>query len=200
MPALCCSPPSPTEQKNSEKQDFVAMGWQQFSQGEYDAASQLFEKALSEDSLNVAANMGKGWCLVINVIKDDMKAIRHLEKGKTDPGWQADAYSGIAVAQFNLEQYPQSISNIDTVLVLDSKYYFPKKPEINWCDMLIIKAQAYFFLKQYLSSWQTIQILGCEYQLDPEAAETWVIEGVQYFSFEAALSRVIDILSHLYRD
>ena len=183
----------PIEQLNT-------LGWAEFSAGNYNGSLTYFNKVLSEYSDNVSANVGKGWLLLMQN-HDDLSAIaNHLQKGVLDDNWKADARCGLAVTKLIQKQYSYIEVLVDLILNDYPDYFFQYKPSIDWHDLLVVKAQAYFMTKKYDLAWETIQQLTSDYALNPEDPKSWVVNETVYFSFEAALSKIIEILTNTYRE
>ncbi len=188
----------PTPQPNVEQ--MVIDGWSYFTMDSLNNANNLFNEALKNDSANVGAHVGKGWSLLLMQQGDKDSSGFHLQKGIADSLWKLDAHCGLAVVNFIRTQYASVLSPVNTVLSESPTYVFGYKQSVDWKDLIIIKAQVQYFEKDYWNAWQTLDNLSHEFDLDPDASETWVVQSVTYYSFEAALSKVLAILSERYAD
>ncbi len=186
--------------KEPTVEELLDEGWANFKDSKYDSAQQKFDKVLAQEPENVSANVGKGWSLLLRNSNHLQLVILCLEKGLSDRNWETDSRSGIIVAKFNQEKYDEIPALVNYCLKNNPTYQFIQQPEIDWHDLLLIKAQALFFTKKYKDAWTEIKKLTTKYYyIDPQASETWIIDDVSYFSFEAVLSKIIQIISVMYR-
>lgn len=177
-----------------------SLGWQEFSIEKYNTSITYFDQVLAKDSINTTANIGKGWSLLMLDINDLDSIEVFLRKGLKDAAWKSDARCGLAVIRFHQQQYTEIETLIDLVLADKPEYFFQYKPTIDWHDLLLLKAQAFFFIEEYNKAWYTIQRLTAVYSLNPNDHSSWIVDEKKYFSFEAALSKVIEFLSDLYKE
>ena len=174
-------------------------GWDKLSLLDLEDAITYFESALSRDVTLTSANVGRGWVLLLQNSTNYAAIENHFIKGKSDAVWAKDANCGLAVLRLLRNQYSESITACDLVLGENSKYAFSYLPSIDWHDLLVIKAEAQFQLKNYNGANTTINQIGNEFSLDPQDPQTWIIDGTQYFSFQSALSKAIEILADRYK-
>ncbi len=201
----------PTEPKRIK--EFNEAGWDSFQKGNFAAALEEFLDGLEldPDSTNVSGHVGKGWCLLLLGSEDSTAIIAALEVGNTSTEWDTAAWCGLAAARLNQELYAAADSLAGLVLAADSEYVFIKfasGEEINWCDLLIIQAEARFITTLYPLAWQAIQLLLAETDspvnlpngdLNPADSSTWRVNGTTFALYEAALAEVIHILAEKYR-
>ncbi|GAG11481.1 unnamed protein product, partial [marine sediment metagenome] len=105
--------------------------------------------------------------------------------------------------------YSAADSLAELVLAADSGYVFTYREQIDWCDLLIIQAQARFFIPDYAGAWRAIEPLLAEttspvdlsnVNLNPADPSTWIIDdGTPFALYELALAKVINLLAEKYR-
>ncbi len=201
----------PTEPKRIK--EFNEAGWDSFQKGNFAAALEEFLDGLEldPDSTNVSGHVGKGWCLLLLGSEDSTAIIAALEVGNTSTEWDTAAWCGLAAARLNQELYAAADSLAGLVLAADSEYVFIKfasGEEINWCDLLIIQAEARFITALYPLAWRAIQPLLADTPtlevglpngtLDPTDPGTWIVDGITFALYELALAEVIHILAEKY--
>jgi len=192
--------PPKTVDKEPTVEELLDAGWSQFKDSKYELAKQKFDKALAKEPENVSANVGKGWSLLLQDSNHMQLVILCFEKGLSDNTWKTDSRAGLVVAKFNQEKYDEIPALVNYCLKDNPAYIFSYQPEIDWHDLLLIKAQALYFTKKYKDAWTEIKKITTEYNyIDSQASETWIINEVSYFSFEAVLSKIIQIISARYR-
>lgn len=178
--------------------EIVTSGWTDFTSDSLEQAIVHFNKAIKLDTGNVAAHVGKGWSLLMQTESSKDSSLFFLQKGIEDSVWNLDASCGFAVAKFILSEFQDALSSINTVLTEAPAYYFQYKTSINWQDLLVIQAQIQYLNRDYIEALASVEKLTREFNLDPDASATWVVEGIEYLTFEAALSKAIAILSERY--
>ncbi len=174
-------------------EEFIQMGWADLSVGSYEDALNNFDEALSIDSLNVSASMGKAWCMFFmdsGSTLDSMKIL--FEKGVSDSTWSADAYCGLSIVTFAQGHYTTAIAYADLLLSIDPVYVLEFYTEIDYHDILLVKAQSQYFTQNYVDAYTTLTDGDIvDDSLDPDQEESWEVNGIQYPTFESALSAVI---------
>ena len=199
----CGSGPTGTEPPSNNTmtlEELLDAGWQAFAGDRYVTAKQYFDQALIKESANSSANLGKGWSLLLEGSSHYQIALNAFDQAIQDVNCEADCRAGIISTKFVQQKYDEIPSLISIMLSKYPKYSFSHKSDINWQDLLLMKAQAFYFNRQYLQAWTTVKQLTSEYNyIDPEASETWIVEEQTFFSFEAVLSRIIHILSNTFK-
>lgn len=181
-------------------EELLMRGWTLFQSYQFNQSIQRFDSVLVREPNNIAANVGKGWSLLLQGSSHLQLVMICLEKGALDNTWKYDSQAGMIVVKFNQGKYEEIAALVDLCLKDNAGYVFSNQPEIDWRDLLLFKAQALYFTTKYSDSWATVKKLSGAYNyIDPQAAETWHVNGIVYFSFEAVLSRIIQLLSDMYR-
>jgi hypothetical protein len=186
--------------ENYSMEYLLRHGWLEFGHQEYSAALELFTKACEKDSFQIEASVGLGWTLLM-MDQGNLDTCEQLfQKGIQSAMWKSDARCGLVVVRFLQEQYSEIENLVDLILVDNADYFFQYNPSIDWRDLMLIKAQSYFYTDEYEKSWDAITEITDVFHLDPNDHHTWKVDNQTYFSFEAALAKVIEILSELYKD
>ncbi len=181
-------------------EQLIRDGWYAFQNGDYTQALQQFEQAWQKDSTDIEINVALGWTLLLYDAGDLQRSERLLQKAVHNATFKSDARCGLVVIRFLQEQYTEIESLVDLILANKPNYFFRYNPSIDWHDLMLIKAQAYFHTDEFDKAWQAVTAISTVFTLDPNDHRTWIIQDVRYFSFEAALAKAIEILSELYRD
>ena len=209
--------PGPTIQEQVDA--FNKIGWELFTESEFAAALEEFKEGLNLVRDNISGNVGRGWSLLMLDDEDQDTIVAVLEVGAAGPsadpasggayGWQEYSWCGLAVVKLNQLLYSAADSLAELVLAADSGYVFTYREQINWCDLLVIQAQARFFTIDYDGAWQAIQLLLADTpslvvgvpngNLDRADSSTWRVDGTDFALYEGALARVIFTLVKKYR-
>ena len=174
---------------------YVDEVWNEFGVQLYSESLYNFEYALDIEPDNLSAKMGKAWCLLILDDSEEGSSFGQIEtlfdEGVSDSIWSTSSYSGLAILKFVQEEFNSSIIYADSVLAKDPQFVFQFDSEIDFRDILLVKAQAQFFTQQYVESGSSLFQISMNYYLDPDA-DFWLIESAQYESFVDALVAVIN--------
>lgn len=198
-----CELKSPVQEQivPTENYDAIAAeGWTIFTGGTYDSALVVFDSVIVQDPENTSARVGRAWCLLMQADVDTTDSRFYLQAAESDSNWFADARCGGIIIDFQWSEWVKCIAAVDELLAAAPQYVFKYHPQIDWHDMRVIQAQSHYFTKNYEQAWATLEELNPGFQLDPDASETWIVDGVTYFSFEAALSKAIEMMSQRYSE
>jgi tetratricopeptide (TPR) repeat protein len=175
------------------------MGWTSFATGDYYDAWSYFSQSVAKDAALYEAYLGLGWAQAYTGLHadaattfQDLIAGGHLTN---------DAHAGLAAAV--LSSSPQEAeAAAEAVLTADPDYVFSRRTTFDHSDLMIILAEAYFMEQRYNLAQVTAETVGQAEGvppsgLDPVHSETWVVDGVTYGTYPAALAAVIQNLSLL---
>ena len=188
-------PPEPTP---PGPEVYIQEGWADLSAGSHDDALDNFDEALVVDPDNIEAAMGKAWSLLFIDNGSTLDLMRYLfEKGVSDSTWSADAYCGLSIVTFAQGNYTTAINYADILLSADPNYVFEYFSEINFRDILLVKAQAQYLTQNYIDAYTTISQISDD-SLDPDNEESWQVNEIYYPSFESALAAMIALVTAVY--
>ncbi|MCF7885745.1 MAG: hypothetical protein K9M80_04540 [Candidatus Marinimicrobia bacterium] len=176
---------------------YIKSGWQYFTEKKYSMAVQSFNQALEEAPEDLEAKLGKGWSLLMKDTSGTDEIINLLKSGVSAQELKLDAFCALTSVHLVQKEYTQAINSADTLLSNEPNYVFQYNTKIDWKDITIIKAQAYFLNRNYTQAWNTIVDIS-ELNLAPNDSKSWVIDGQEYLSFPAVLSVEIANLSREY--
>jgi tetratricopeptide (TPR) repeat protein len=175
-------------------QEFAAEGWSLFESEDYTGAKSKFSEALAKDGDYADAYNGRGWC---NAFLDlDGEAVSDLNAANTKGLGKPDAYAGLAGVYVGNQEFASALDKARIALSMDSTYQFSHQTAINYMDLHLIKAQAYYGLGgAYLdSAQQEVNYLNPFNGLDPAESSSWVVNGIIYNSYAEALLKEIQRL------
>jgi tetratricopeptide (TPR) repeat protein len=174
--------------------EFAAEGWSLFESDDFTGAKSKFNEALAKDGNYADAYNGRGWC---NAFLDlDPEAISDFNSANTTNLSKPDAYAGLAGVHVGTQEFANAVENANIVLSMDPNYQFSHRNSIDYMDLRLIKAQAYYGLGDaYLDSAQAeVNYLNPFNGLDPAESSSWVVNGVIYNSYAEALLKEIQRL------
>ena len=184
------------KRKEQNADYLISQGWDYFEDGHYLDALDQFEEAISVEKNNQECYHGRAWCYLM--LSDVSEAIIDFEKAVQLGKETLDPHAGLAAAYLAQENYSSAIEKANYVLAGNSNYYFEHYPLINYQDMHLILAMAYFHEGDLSSAQEHVDFLFPENQLNPDQPSTWNFQQVSYNSYAEALMAVIDYLDGLY--
>ena len=122
-----------------------------------------------------------------------------LNNAKTDSLILNDVLAALGIVQNLQKKYSASVSNIDQLLNRIETYVFQHKTDIDYRDMLIIKAHSYFYNKNFDYCYEALLEINQDYIFDPDDSSTWEIDGKKYSAYEGAISALLAKLSNQYK-
>lgn len=176
-----------------------AMGWDSFAIGDYYDAWDAFTQAVAKDAVLYEARLGLAWSFAYT----GMHADAMLTFGELISGNHLvnDARAGLAAAAlFTAPEVAEEAA--ETVLAADADYVFSRRASFDHRDLQLILAEAYFAQQRYNLAQLMADNVADDLELpisglDPVVATTWVVDGVTYATYHAALATVLQNLSLL---
>ncbi|MFC1530275.1 hypothetical protein ACFL6R_06130 [Gemmatimonadota bacterium] len=169
----------------------TSRGWAAFTAGEYTDAFQHFQIALNLDGNYAEAFHGRGWT---HLIRDDLSNARvqlltAISKGLTT----VDVYAGLAILYRELPDLQTAIGHALTVVTGDPDWEFSHLTSIDYRDMHLLMAQCYFRQGEdwFDEAQGQVDILDPSNGLDPADTGTWIVGGITYGTYGAALMTAI---------
>ena len=166
----------------------IDVGWEKFQDGDYEEALSKFANAIFTDDDIALAYQGRGWCYLI--LSNATLAAEDFNMAITKGDNSLDPLAGLAAAYLAQQEYMLAISKAKAVLEGNPNYFFEYEPQINYLDMRIILAMAYFHEGRLDEAQEQVNFLYPDNGLDPDDSETWL----GYISYAEALMSVIDLL------
>ena len=181
--------------------ELLEEAWETFTSKDYVLSEYLFVKVIEYDSNIGEAYLGCGWSRLMQ--EQITEAQTDFTTARDFPSVSTDARAGLALAEYLSGNYIEVISNATTVLDSDSLYAFSHLLEYNYMDLLLIRAASNFALGENnyedvitdVSSISTIMELGIE--IESNDPSTWLVNGQQYESLNAAITAALNLLFEL---
>ena len=184
------------EETIQNAENIVPVAWDLFEDGNYSAAYSKFDEALDIDPNNQEAYHGRAWtALLLSDARDainDFKAAIYYGNSSLDP------LAGLAFAYHADQEYSSAITKAEAVLSSNSNYYFEHKPLINYRDIHLVLAAAYFQTGNLSKTYDHILALGSSVSFSEVADSTYLFNDEYYNSYAELLLAVIDYLDVLY--
>ena len=170
----------------------TADGWVDFAAGSYTAARTHFLAAISRDDGFADAYNGLGWSQAF--LNNLSEAVTAFNNAKTNGLTTPDADAGLAVVYRDLPNYPLAVTSAQAVLTANPSYVFSRLTSLNYEDMRLIMAQAYYRQGEDLfdEAQAQLNILDPANGLNPGNAATWVVDSVTYGTYAEALLMALE--------
>jgi len=181
---------------SSDTEEALQVAWEYFEMDNYQMAYTKFESVLAMDAENIEAYDGLAWCSLL--LNDIASAITDFETALAMGDTCLDTHAGLAGAYIAADEFESAISKANYVVDTNPNYSFEHKPQINYLDMHLILAMAYFHLGDFENSYQHILILDPNIRVDENNAQSWVYNQQQFDSYAEVLMAIIDDLDALY--
>jgi len=183
---------SPTPDSDKALRD----AWELFEMTNYDMAYSKFESIISMDPNNEEAYNGRGWCyLLLNDLeRAALDFNTAIDKGYLD----LDPHAGLAAVYISNDEFLLAISKAQYVITNDPEYTFMYLSDINYLDMHLILAMAYFHTGDFGNTYAQILILDPDIIVNENNSATWILYSVQYDSYPEILMAIIDDLDAQY--
>jgi tetratricopeptide (TPR) repeat protein len=171
------------------------MGWQYFTDDEYDSAVAKFTEVMDHVTDSAEALLGRGWSYAfmpqLTSAAGDLNLSLDFEESE-------DAHMGLAAIYRDIPDLSQAISNASDVISADSLYVFSKRTSIDYLDARLIMAQCYYRLgSSYFDEARTeVNYLCSKLSLSPLPE----INSVKPEVFEALLIDKIEQITGLISD
>lgn len=143
----------------------TAQGWIAFEQKDYPRALSLFHTATGKNPLYADAYNGLGWTYAR--VDSLQKSIQYFDIALGIYFNFIDAYAGRSFVSLALGKYQDAITAVGKVQDLGIPFYvFRHDPNISINDLLLVKAQSYFLLRNYTAAQELIDRLDPSNNLD----------------------------------
>jgi tetratricopeptide (TPR) repeat protein len=148
----------------------VAAGWSAYLQGDYDSAISSFRAAVSKEPTWGEPYNGLGWCYAGQENLD--QAMEEFDLAVTKSPKLTDAWAGKALVSLTLHEYLEAGNAARQALTLgQDKYHFRYNEEVNARSLRLILAESAFYLGDYATAEQQVELVDLETILDPADAD-----------------------------
>lgn len=167
-------------------------GWIWFAQNQMDSATFYFNQALLQNDEYGWALIGLGWVQLRQ--GELLEALSNFETGLTFEPTQLDGRVGRAAINLSFNEYDAVITDGNFVLNTDVNYVFEYDETVDYRDVHILLAQAYYAKEDFESAQAQCNILDPNNGLDLALPSSWIVNGVTYGTYIEALLGLIQYL------
>jgi hypothetical protein len=168
--------------------------WNAFLAGDFAGARAQFGDILAANPGLLEANLGYGWASGFTQFLADAETA--LEAVVAADPTQADAWAGLAVIRLAMDDAAGAITAGQELLNRNAAWQFEFRSSVDADDVRLAMAQAY--VSQGEDSFDEAQalldVLDPTNGLDPLDDATWVVGGITYDTYAAALIQALQLV------
>ncbi|MCD6204329.1 MAG: hypothetical protein J7L22_01565 [Candidatus Marinimicrobia bacterium] len=179
---------------NTENINLLA--WESFEEGDYQTAYSKFGEVLDIDPRDQEALHGRAWSALL--LSDALDAIKDFKAAIYYGNSSLDPLAGLAFAYHANQEYSMCINKAKAVLASNTYYYFEHKPVINFRDLHLILASAYFQTGNLSRAYEHILILQPDISFAQPDSSHYEFNGQLYSGYSELILAIIDYLDVLY--
>lgn len=161
----------------------LATAWNRYRQGNYEAALADFSELASDGALLPEALEGQGWCRLMLAQPSQAAPLFRQSLLADDNRNSARAGEAFARRDSSPPDYGRVISQARETLNRQPAYRFPHDTRIDWLDLHLLMAQAFFYRQELDSSLGHCRVIDPGLALSASDTLSWGEAG----SFEHAL-------------
>ena len=172
--------------------ELINSGWVNFEIGEYLIAIEDFNSAISKDASASEAYSGIGWSRIRLDMIDEaqigfLTALDGNYAGK-------ETLAGLAAISLVTEEYTTAIGFAESILNIDPDWIFEHDNSIDYKDVWLIVATAYFHEGNFAEVEAAILKIDSSYSIDQNNSATWIAGTNSYNSYQEAVAAYLQSL------
>lgn len=167
-------------------------GWAAYSVDDFIGARTHFHEALDLDPDLVESRLGLAWSAA--QLAEYGVSLEEFQKVVESGEYVTDAFAGRAAPALELPDYPLAAASAESALARDPFYFFPRDSDYGHRALRLIIAQSRYALADYSSAQEQVDFIDPDNGLDPADPQSWVVIGLAYPTYQAALAVLIEHL------
>ena len=167
-------------------EELIASGWVNFESEDYSAAVGDFNLALDEDSTALEAYSGIGWSQ-IRLDQIDSAQINFIVALDRNYAGK-EILAGLAAISLANEEYTIAIVHAKSILSTDADWVFEHDNSIDYNDLWLIVAIAYFHEGDFTEMEAAILNIDSTYSIDENDSATWIVGSNSFNSYQEAVA------------
>ena len=172
--------------------ELINSGWINFEIGEYTLAIEDFNSAISKDASASEAYSGIGWS---RIRLDMIGAAQTSFLTALDGNYAGkELLAGLAAISLANEEYSTAIGYAESILNIDPDWVFEHDNSIDYKDVWLIVATAYFHEGDFAEVELAIQNIDSAYSISENDSNTWVVGGNLYLTYQEAVAAYLQSL------
>ncbi|MCH7818507.1 MAG: hypothetical protein IIB40_03010 [Candidatus Marinimicrobia bacterium] len=173
-------------------EELIIAGWVNFETGEYAIAIEDFNSALSIDASASEAYSGIGWSRIRLEMIDDAQTSFLAALDGNYAG--EETFAGLAAISLVKEKYTAAIGYAESILNIDPEWIFEHDNTIDYKDVWLIVATAYFHEGNFTEVEAAILKIDSTYSILENDSATWIVDGKSYLTYREALAAYLQSL------
>ena len=173
-------------------EELISSGWIYFETGEYLNAIEDFNFAISKDASAFEAYSGIGWS---RIRLDMIGAAQTSFLTALDGNYAGkELLAGLAAISLATEEYTTAIGYAESILNIDPDWIFEHDNSIDYKDVWLIVATAYFHEGDFAEVELAIQNIDSAYSISESDSDTWIVDGNSFLSYQEAVAAYLQSL------
>ena len=173
-------------------EELITSGWVKFEAGEYTSAINDFNSAITKDASAFEAYSGIGWSQ-IRLDRIDEAEINYLTA--LDGNYAGkEVLAGLAAISLATEEYTTAIGYAESILNIDPDWVFEHDNTVDYKDVWLIVATAYFHEGDFAEVELAIQNIDSAYSISENDSNTWIVDGNSYLTYQEAVAAYLQSL------
>ncbi len=167
--------------------DLGPAAWSKYEAGLYWEAIVLFKQLLQMVPTSFEACNGLGWCYAVPSIDSLQTSLEYFRMAINLKANFPDAYAGRGFVQLALKSYAFAIDDFHTVLTANPNYVFSHNRQIDYRDIRLGLAEAYYYIQNFSAAQAQVDVLAPNNGLQMHDPTTWIVDGKNYTTYAEAL-------------
>ena len=172
--------------------ELIASGWVNFESADYSSAISDFNSAITKDASAFEAYSGIGWSQIRLDQIDDAETNYLIALNGNYAG--KEVLAGLAAISLANEEYTTAIGYAESILNIDPDWLFEHDSTIDFKDVWMIVATAYFHEGNFGEVELAIQNIDSAYSISENDSNTWTVDGNSYLSYQEAVAAYLQSL------
>jgi hypothetical protein len=188
----CGGPSQPDESET----DLLEQAWSLYHNDDWSASLTSFSDLLATGNVTSEAYTGMGYCQLHLHLPQE--AAQSFQEAVSLNSWLVDSRAGLIFAERELESVDYEALRVEaaSLIHINPNWIFVHEPEINWRDLMLVRAQCSFYLGDFQTCLQVLVSINPDLSLSESDPDSWV----PWPTFTEALLHTLEEYSLLYGD
>ncbi len=190
---ISCGGPS---QPDETETDLLEQAWSLYHIGDWSEALTSFSDLLATGEVITEAYTGMGYCQLH--LHLPQAAVQSFQEAVDLNSWLVDSRAGRIFAERELDPVDYEALRVEaaSLIQISPDWVFAHESNINWLDLLLVRAQCSFYLGDFSTCLQVLIAINPDLALSETDSGSWA----PWPTFTEALLHILEEYSLLYGD